>query len=45
MIRGEGDYAFQTLNADGSDPIDLVDPATDERLVGAHARQAAQSPT
>jgi Tol biopolymer transport system component len=40
VIRGAGDFAFQTLDAAGGSPVDLVDPATGERLVGAHARQA-----
>lgn len=44
VIRGAGDFAFQTLAPDGTDPVDLVDPATGERLVGAHARQSADDP-
>ena len=40
VIRGRGDFAFQTLDADGGNEVDVVDPATGQRIVGAHARQA-----
>lgn len=40
VIRGPGDHAFWTLDADGGNGVELVDPATGERIVGAHARQA-----